>query len=97
MCRNIRVLSNFDPPTTPAEIEAAALQYVRKVSGLQKPGHDDHEAFEAAVAEVAAITARLLASIHPRGATRTREGEREKGRERWQKREAAMLTRVRKS
>lgn len=96
MCRNIRVLSNFDPPTTPAEIEAAALQYVRKVSGLQKPGHDDEEAFAQAVREVAAITTRLLGSLHPRGPSRTREGEREKGKKRWQAREAAMLKRVAK-
>lgn len=96
MCRNIRVLSNFDPPTTPEEIEAAALQYMRKVSGLSKPGEADHEVFDRAVAEVAAITTRLLASIHPRGPSRTREGEREKGRARWQKREAAMLARGRK-
>jgi hypothetical protein len=96
MCRNIRVLSNFDPPTTREEIEAAALQYVRKVSGLQKPGADGHEAFERAVAEVAASTARLLQALPPapHGRARTREGEREKGRERWQKREASMLERL---
>jgi len=94
MCRNIRVLSNFEPPTTKEEIEAAALQYVRKVSGLQKPGAEEHEAFERAVAEVAAITTRLIGTLPPRGRPRTREGEREKGRERWQKREAAMIARV---
>ena len=94
MCRNIRVLSNFEPPTTKEEIEAAALQYVRKVSGLQKPGADEHAAFDQAIADVAAITTRLLASMKPRGQVRTREREREKGRERWQKREAATLEKL---
>lgn len=90
MCRNIRVLSNFQPPTTAEEIRAASLQYVRKVTGLQKPGHHDEEAFELAIHEIAEATTRVLASVHPKGEPRTREGEREKGRERWKKREAAL-------
>jgi hypothetical protein len=60
MCRNIRVLYNFEPPTTPEEIRAAAIQYVRKVSGLTKPSAADLAAFERAVDEVAASTERLL-------------------------------------
>ena len=56
MCRNIRVLHNFQPPTTRDEIQAAALQFVRKVSGAAKPSAADQEAFEKAVTEVAAIT-----------------------------------------
>lgn len=83
MCRNIRVLHHFQPPTTPEEIAAAALQYVRKVSGLRAPGRADSEAFERAVAEVTEATTRLLAALPERGEARTREGEREKARARW--------------
>ena len=56
MCRNIRTLHNFEPPTTREEIDAAAVQYVRKVSGMQKPSQANAEAFERAVEEVAAVT-----------------------------------------
>jgi hypothetical protein len=93
MCRNIRVLHNFQPPTTPTEIHAAALQFVRKVSGTTKPPQADQQAFEAAVTEVAAITEKLLASLTARAPVRTREGEQEKGRKRWMLREARMRTR----
>jgi hypothetical protein len=91
MCRNIRVLHHFEPPTTDEEIRAAALQYVRKVSGLTKPIAADAEAFARAVDEVAASTQRLLAALPTRGRTRTREGEREKARVRWERREAPRL------
>jgi hypothetical protein len=91
MCRNIRVLHHFEPPTTPDEIRDAALQYVRKVSGLNKPTPADHAAFDRAVAEIAASTDHLLRTLLPRGTVRTRE--REKARDRWQKREAAAGTR----
>jgi len=90
MCRNIRVLHNFQPPTTPDEIRAAALQFVRKVSGLNKPAQADAPAFEHAIDEVAASTERLLKSLHATGKIRTREGEQEKARERWKKRAAAL-------
>jgi hypothetical protein len=86
MCRNIRVLYNFDPPTTAEEIRAAAVQYVRKVSGLAKVPAADQETFERAVDEVAATTGRLLSSLQARTAVRTREGERERARIRWQQR-----------
>jgi hypothetical protein len=86
MCRNIRILHNFQPPTTPEEIRAAALQYVRKVSGATKPTIADRETFERAVDEVAATTERLLTALSVRSAPRTREGEREKARERGRKR-----------
>ncbi len=86
MCRNIRVLHNFDPPTTPEEMRAAALQYVRKVSGLQKPPQADEAAFARAIDEVTASTERLLAVLSTRGTVRTREGEREKARARWERR-----------
>ena len=60
MCRNIRTLYNFEPPATEDEIHAAALQYVRKISGIQKTSDANREAFEHAVAEVTATTMRLL-------------------------------------
>jgi hypothetical protein len=88
MCRNIRVLYNFDPPTTQDEIRAAAAQYVRKVSGLRKPPAVDVETFEEAVAEVAATTQRLLGSLRARSAVRTREHERDKARARGERRAA---------
>ena len=90
MCRNIRVLHNFDPKTTEDEIKAAALQYVRKVSGLPKPPAADVEAFDAAVEAVAHATMHLLGVLHSHGKVRTRDGEREKGKKRWAVREAKM-------
>ncbi len=83
MCRNIRVLHNFQPPTTHEEMRAAALQYVRKVSGVSKPSLADSEAFERAVDEVAAATERVLASLTARSPARTREGEQARAKERW--------------
>lgn len=90
MCRNIRVLHNFEPPTTEDEIRAAAVQYVRKVSGTTKPPLADQVAFERAVDEVAASTRKLLASLLANGRVRTREGEREKARARWTQRETRI-------
>lgn len=75
MCRNIRTLFNFDPPATDDEIGAAALQYVRKVSGSVKPSRANEAAFNAAVAEIAATTARLLASLETPAAPKNREEE----------------------
>jgi len=86
MCRNIRVLYNFEPPTTPEEVEAAALQYVRKVSGLRAPSATDKVAFARAVHEIAHATEHLLEALSARTAVRTREGEREKARARGLKR-----------
>jgi hypothetical protein len=83
MCRNIRVLYNFQPPTTESEVRAAALQYVRKVSGLNAPSAADQDAFDRAVEEVAASTSRLLAVLKARSPVRTREGEQAKARARW--------------
>ena len=68
MCRNIRVLHNFEPPTTPEEIHAAALQYVRKVSGFRSPAPHNAEVFDDAVASIAAATERLLDGLVVRGA-----------------------------
>ena len=90
MCRNIRVLYNFEPPTTREEIRAAALQYVRKVSGLGKPPAADVPAFEEAIDAIAKSTGRLLRSLSARTAVRTREGERAKARARWEKREEQL-------
>ncbi|MFL5310838.1 MAG: DUF2277 domain-containing protein [Myxococcales bacterium] len=88
MCRSIRVLYNFEPPTTREEIRAAALQFVRKVSGLNKPSALDAEAFEHAIDHIAESTEELLRSLHARTSVRTREREREKARSRWKQREA---------
>ncbi len=88
MCRNIRVLHHFDPPTTKDEMRAAALQYVRKVSGTTKPPTADEATFARAVDEVTKATEKLLAALHSKGPARTREGEREKAKARWKKREA---------
>jgi hypothetical protein len=85
MCRSIKVLYNFEPPTTADEIRAAAQQYVRKVSGLAKPSAADAAAFQQAVDEVAATTARLLRTLQARTAVRTREGERDRARARWRR------------
>lgn len=90
MCRNIRVLYNFQPPTTVDEMRAAALQYVRKVSGLQKPSQVDEATFARAVQDVTAATERLLAALQARAPVRTREGEKEKARKKWKIREARM-------
>jgi hypothetical protein len=90
MCRNIRVLHHFEPPTTKDEMRAAALQYVRKVSGTQKPSAQDLAAFNRAIDDVAASTERLLVALHPRGPVRTRDGEREKARLKWKKREEQL-------
>jgi hypothetical protein len=94
MCRNIRVLHNFQPPTTPDEIRAAALQYVRKVSGVQKPSRNDEVAFAAAVDAVADATTKLLAGIAPRGEPRTRENELVKARAKWAARAARIAAKA---
>jgi hypothetical protein len=78
MCRNIRTLYNFEPPTSREEIDAAALQYVRKVSGMQKPSHANEAAFARAVAAVAETTERLLAELVTSAAPRDREVEAER-------------------
>jgi hypothetical protein len=90
MCRNIRVLYNFQPPTTRDEIRAAALQYVRKVSGLARPTEADRALFEEAVDAISATTEHLVTHLTARSAVRTREGEIEKARVRWKLREARV-------
>src|SRR5512140_3620899 len=82
MCRNIKTLFNFEPPATEDEIHASALQFVRKLSGFNKPSQANAEAFDRAVAEVAASARRLLTSLHTQAPARDRETEAEKARER---------------
>ena len=82
MCRNIKTLHNFEPPATEDEVRAAALQYVRKVSGSQRPSQANEAAFDRAVDEVAAITARLLAELVTNAPPRDREAEAAKARAR---------------
>lgn len=82
MCRNIKNLFNFDPPTTDEEIRASAIQFVRKVSGFNKPSTMNKEAFETAIEEVTASAGKLLDSLVTNAPPRDREIEREKARER---------------
>jgi hypothetical protein len=89
MCRNIRTLYNFDPPASEEEVEAAALQYVRKVSGFTKPSQANAEAFEEAVAAVAEISSRLLDQLVTAAPPKDREVEAAKQRARAEQRFAA--------
>lgn len=75
MCRNIKILFNFDPPVTPEEIQAASLQFVRKISGINKPSKANEGAFLAAVDDVAAISARLLHTLETTAPPKNRELE----------------------
>ena len=89
MCRNIRTLYNFDPPADESEINAAALQYVRKISGFNKPSQANAEAFEEAVAAVAEISAELLDRLVTAAPPKDREVEAAKRRARAEARFAA--------
>ncbi len=75
MCRNIRTLYNFEPPATDDEIQAAALQFVRKISGFNQPSKVNQAAFDEAVARVARVAAELLASLDTSAAPKNREEE----------------------
>ena len=75
MCRNIRTLFNFDPPVTEEEIRAASIQFVRKISGFTKPSKANEAAFNAAVEEVAEVSARLLRSLETTAPPKSREEE----------------------
>ena len=86
MCRNIKTLHNFEPAATDEEVRAAALQYVRKVSGATKPSKANEETFARAVDEVADVTLRLLAELVTHAAPRDREVEAERARARAEKR-----------
>jgi len=82
MCRNIKTLFNFEPPATKDEIRASALQFVRKLSGFNKPSQANAAVFERAVDEVSEAAHRLLASLHTSAPSRDREVEAEKARAR---------------
>jgi hypothetical protein len=82
MCRNIKTLFNFEPPATEEEIRASALQFVRKLSGFNKPSQVNEAVFDRAVAEVSDAARRLLTSLHSHAPARDREIEAEKARER---------------
>lgn len=86
MCRNIHTLHNFEPAATDAEVSAAALQYVRKISGSTKPSQANAEAFDRAVAEIAHITQHLLADLVTNAPPKDREVEAQKAKERSAKR-----------
>jgi hypothetical protein len=86
MCRNIKTLFNFDPPVTNEEVHAASLQFVRKITGFNKPSKANEAAFLAAVEEVAGISARLLRSMETTAPPKNREEEAAKARARAQER-----------
>jgi len=89
MCRNIRTLYNFEPPATDEEVHSAALQYVRKISGFNKPSQANAEAFERAVEEVTEVSARLLGELVTTAPPKDREAEAAKRRARYEQRFAA--------
>ena len=89
MCRNIRTLYNFDPPATDEEVRAAALQYVRKISGFTKPSKANEEAFEGAVEAIAAVSQQLLERLQTAAPPKDRAVEAEKARARARTRYAA--------
>ena len=76
MCRNIKPLFNFDPPVTSEEVKAASLQFVRKITGFNKPSKVNQDSFEAAVDEIASISIRLLRSLETNAPPKNREEER---------------------
>jgi hypothetical protein len=88
MCRNIHTLYNFEPEATDEEIREASLQYVRKISGFTKPSQANAEAFERAVDDVAAVSARLLGELVTTAPPKDREAEAAKKRARWLERQA---------
>lgn len=90
MCRNIRTLFNFEPPATAEEMRDAALQYVRKISGMNAPSKANRATFERAVDEVAAATRRLVEGLETAAPARDRQEERARARARWERRAAGM-------
>ena len=90
MCRNIRILFNFAPPVTEEEIRAASLQFVRKISGFNKPSKSNEAAFLSAVDDIAAISSTLLSSLETTAPPRDREVEAAKARERAAQRYATL-------
>ncbi len=78
MCRNIKMLFNFDPPVTPEEVRASSLQFVRKISGFNKPSKANEAAFQAAIDAIAGISMELLGSLETNAPAKSREEERAK-------------------
>jgi hypothetical protein len=97
MCRNIKKLHHFEPPASEAEMRASALQYVRKLSGMQRPSKDNEAAFLRALEQVYEATRQLLATLETHGPPRSREEERQKAVERGRKREAQTRAKVLRS
>ena len=75
MCRNIKPLFNFDPPVTPEEVRVASLQFVRKITGFNKPSKANEEAFQAAIEEITKVSARLIHSLETAAPPKSREEE----------------------
>lgn len=94
MCRNIRTLHHFDPPATPEEIRASAVQFVRKLSGVQKPSKANEKAFERAVDKVMKATEELFDALEVHGPPRDREEEKRKAKERGVKRDQQLRARL---
>jgi hypothetical protein len=82
MCRNIKTLFNFEPPVTEEEVRAASLQFVRKITGFNKPSKANEAAFDAAVEEIASVSSKLLRGLETTAAPKNREEEAAKARER---------------
>ncbi len=97
MCRNIKMLHHFSPPATREEVHASALQYVRKLTGMNAPSKANRQAFDAAVQKVLSATLELFDLLDVHGPPRSREVEREKAIERGKKREAQTRERVLKT
>lgn len=94
MCRNIKTLHHFEPPATPEEIRASAVQFVRKLSGMNRPSKANEAAFERAIRKVQAATEELFAALEVNGPPRDREVEQRKARARGEKREAQLRARL---
>ncbi|GAC1658512.1 MAG: hypothetical protein NVS4B3_25950 [Gemmatimonadaceae bacterium] len=94
MCRNIKTLSNFEPPATEAEVRASALQFVRKLSGVTRPSRMNEIAFNRAVEEVAGAAQRLIQSLKTHAPPRDRDDERQKARQRMARRLADSVRRL---
>ena len=93
MCRNIKTLHHFEPAATPDEVRASALQYVRKLTGMNSPSHGNHDAFHAAVERITAITLDLFERLEVHSPPRSREAEKLKAVERGRRREEQLRAR----
>ena len=93
MCRNIKTLHHFEPPATRGEVEASALQYVRKLTGMTAPSRTNQHAFDEAVREITQVTLHLFEHLEVHGPPRSREAEKLRALERGRKREAQLRAR----